>query len=250
MRAFNSSRMSAVDSFQWHVTSPTRTGLPQQRVRMKATSSNSSTLSQLIDTEDGAGVTPATTGSFLLMNAVVNDNDTPLVATEMVGFLWNPGQERCVSIYGAGEDSWPVGLRLTPGDLHRGIAVPPITNKAGESSPPSRRLTGRASPRRPVRALGKMTFPLYGGPPTAARARFGALLGRLRCGGESDLILLGVHSRWSSSRSCSSAWPRSLGAACSGWSRWAGSSSMPDHPAGAVVHVTESEVTVQVGGNT
>ena len=70
----------------------------------------------LIDTEDGAGVTPATTGSFLLMNACVNDNDTRLVATETVGFLWNPDQERCVSLFGTGEDSWLVGLRLTPGD--------------------------------------------------------------------------------------------------------------------------------------
>ena len=70
----------------------------------------------LIDTQDGPGYSPASTGSFLLMNLNLGDNDRVFVAQEAYATLWNPGEAGCLSLFIAGEDSWCVGLRLTSGD--------------------------------------------------------------------------------------------------------------------------------------
>jgi tetratricopeptide (TPR) repeat protein len=67
----------------------------------------------LIDTKDGPEYRPATTGSFLLMNAAVDDNDEPVAQETSHAILWDevPGS----SPYRAGELSWVVGLRLMAG---------------------------------------------------------------------------------------------------------------------------------------
>ena len=69
----------------------------------------------LIDTKDGPGSVPASTGSFLLINASVTDNDEVVTAQTTYATLWNEGKRRSVSLFVNGEDFWNVGLRLTPG---------------------------------------------------------------------------------------------------------------------------------------
>jgi tetratricopeptide (TPR) repeat protein len=79
----------------------------------------------LIDTKDGPGHVPASTGSFLLMNIAVNDNDDSQSATQAHATLWNEGQRRPMSLFVGGEDFWNVGLRLTPGDTPSANAEDP-----------------------------------------------------------------------------------------------------------------------------
>ncbi|WP_169980260.1 tetratricopeptide repeat protein, partial [Tautonia rosea] len=82
----------------------------------------------LIDTRDGPEVVPASTGSFLLMNVTMTDNDKPVSQTTNYATLWNPGVERGFSPYLAGEDTWLVGLSLTPSEE--------TADKAPGSEPP------------------------------------------------------------------------------------------------------------------
>ncbi len=70
----------------------------------------------LIDTKNGPEVVPAHTGSFLLMNLAVSDNDELVADQSTYAAPWNDGEPRGISFFVNGEDFWTVGLRLTPGD--------------------------------------------------------------------------------------------------------------------------------------
>jgi len=66
----------------------------------------------LIDTQDGPGFRPASTGSELRMNVAIIDIDEAINIPTFYGMLWS---EECLCSPGLeGEDVWPVALRLTP----------------------------------------------------------------------------------------------------------------------------------------
>jgi hypothetical protein len=65
----------------------------------------------LIDTQDGPGFRPATTGSELRMNVSILDYDEP-ANQPSYGVLWS--EDRQWDLAHGGEDFWPVALRLTP----------------------------------------------------------------------------------------------------------------------------------------
>ncbi len=66
----------------------------------------------LIDTRDGPESVPATSGSELLVNFGVTDNDAPVSDQTDYGIFWaeDPG----LSPQEGGEDFWTVSLRLVP----------------------------------------------------------------------------------------------------------------------------------------
>lgn len=67
----------------------------------------------LIDTQDGPGSCRPKTGSRVLMNAAIADNDADLVyLVESYATLWS--QEEELSPFLGGEDLWVVALELTP----------------------------------------------------------------------------------------------------------------------------------------
>jgi hypothetical protein len=66
----------------------------------------------LIDTQDGPGFRPATTGSELRMNVGINDIDQAINQQTFYGMLW--AEDRLWSPLLGGEDFWPVALRLVP----------------------------------------------------------------------------------------------------------------------------------------
>jgi tetratricopeptide (TPR) repeat protein len=66
----------------------------------------------LIDTRDGPGFRPATTGSELRMNVAINDIDEAVNKQTFYGMLW--AEDRLWSPLLGGEDFWPVALRLVP----------------------------------------------------------------------------------------------------------------------------------------
>ena len=70
----------------------------------------------LIDTRDGPEFVPPKTGSLLLMNVAVSDNDEYVSAQTTYAAPWNDGEKVGVSFYFYGEDFWTIGLRLTPED--------------------------------------------------------------------------------------------------------------------------------------
>ena len=76
----------------------------------------------LIDTQDGPGVRPATTGSELRMNLPINDVDGEVNNQTSFGMLWS--EDRLWSPLIGGEDFWPVALRLVPAPI-RGLEVSP-----------------------------------------------------------------------------------------------------------------------------
>jgi tetratricopeptide (TPR) repeat protein len=67
----------------------------------------------LIDTQDGRGFRPATTGCELRMNVSILDYDEPANQPPSYGVLWS--EDRQWDLAHGGEDFWPVALRLTPG---------------------------------------------------------------------------------------------------------------------------------------
>jgi tetratricopeptide (TPR) repeat protein len=70
----------------------------------------------LIDTQDGPGFRPASTGSELRMNvAIIDQDETVNKQQTFYGMLWS--EERVCSPGLEGEDVWPVALRLTPAPL-------------------------------------------------------------------------------------------------------------------------------------
>jgi hypothetical protein len=71
----------------------------------------------LIDTQDGPGFRPATTGSELRMNVSILDYDEPANRPGAYGVLWS--EDRQWSLAHGGEDFWPVALRLTPAPAPR-----------------------------------------------------------------------------------------------------------------------------------
>jgi serine/threonine protein kinase/tetratricopeptide (TPR) repeat protein len=66
----------------------------------------------LIDTQDGPGLRPATTGSELRMGVSIIDFDGAATKQSSYGVIWC--DDRQWSLAYAGEDFWPVALRLTP----------------------------------------------------------------------------------------------------------------------------------------
>jgi RNA polymerase sigma factor (sigma-70 family) len=68
---------------------------------------------RFIDTLDGPGHAPATTGSVLRFNAAVTDNDQPVNTQTYYSVLWSE-KTPVLSPFISGEQSWTVGLRLTP----------------------------------------------------------------------------------------------------------------------------------------
>jgi hypothetical protein len=66
----------------------------------------------MIDTQDGPGFRPASTGSELRMNADILDFDEGANNQSSYGVLWC--EDREWSLFHGGEDFWPVALRLTP----------------------------------------------------------------------------------------------------------------------------------------
>jgi hypothetical protein len=66
----------------------------------------------LIDTQDGPGFRPATTGSELRMSVSIIDFDGPATEQSSYGVLWC--DDRQWSLAHSGEDFWPAALRLTP----------------------------------------------------------------------------------------------------------------------------------------
>jgi hypothetical protein len=66
----------------------------------------------LIDTQDGPGFRPATTGSELRMNISILDYDEPANKLASYGVLW--AEDRKWSLQHGGEDYWAAALRLTP----------------------------------------------------------------------------------------------------------------------------------------
>ena len=68
----------------------------------------------LIDTRDGPGTSPPTTGSTLLMNAAIIDNEEHSEFEQQnYAMLWS--DEPALSPFQGGEDTWVVPLRLTSG---------------------------------------------------------------------------------------------------------------------------------------
>jgi hypothetical protein len=65
----------------------------------------------LIDTRDGPEYVPATSGSELLFNFAIGDNDAQ-VSAPAEGWFW--AEDPAVGNYQSGEDFWTVGLRLVP----------------------------------------------------------------------------------------------------------------------------------------
>ncbi|HEV3165089.1 MAG TPA: sigma-70 family RNA polymerase sigma factor [Isosphaeraceae bacterium] len=68
----------------------------------------------LIDTADGPGFAPAQTGSVLRFNAAVTDNDEPVSKQNDYSVLWSDATPTATSPFFSGEQTWAVGLRLTP----------------------------------------------------------------------------------------------------------------------------------------
>jgi hypothetical protein len=66
----------------------------------------------LIDTQDGPGFRPATTGSELRMSVSILDFDGPTIKQSSYGVLWC--DDRHWPLAHGGEDFWPAALRLTP----------------------------------------------------------------------------------------------------------------------------------------
>ena len=66
----------------------------------------------LIDTQDGPGFRPATTGSELRMSVSIIDFDEPAQKLLSYGVLWS--DDRHWSLAHGGEDFWPAALRLSP----------------------------------------------------------------------------------------------------------------------------------------
>jgi hypothetical protein len=87
----------------------------------------------LIDTRDGPKYVPATSGSELLVNFGVDDNDAPVSAQTDVGIFW--AEDPILSPYDGGEDLWTVSLRLVPksdGNARVGSAHPAELRPKGE----------------------------------------------------------------------------------------------------------------------
>ena len=66
----------------------------------------------LIDTRDGPEYVPATSGSELLVNFGVTDNDAPVSDQTDYGIFW--AEDPDLSPQEGGEDFWTVSLRLVP----------------------------------------------------------------------------------------------------------------------------------------
>jgi non-specific serine/threonine protein kinase/serine/threonine-protein kinase len=66
----------------------------------------------LIDTRDGPEYVPATTGSDLLVNFGVTDNDAPVSDQTDYGIFW--AEDPALSPQEGGEDFWTLSLRLVP----------------------------------------------------------------------------------------------------------------------------------------
>jgi tetratricopeptide (TPR) repeat protein len=66
----------------------------------------------LIDTRDGPDYVPAASGSELLVNFGINDNDAPVTAQTDYGIFW--AEDPDLSLYHGGEEFWTVSLRLVP----------------------------------------------------------------------------------------------------------------------------------------
>jgi hypothetical protein len=66
----------------------------------------------LIDTRDGPEYVPATSGSELLVNFLVADNDAPVNVAIDRGIFW--AEDPPLDPYTGGEDFWTVALRLVP----------------------------------------------------------------------------------------------------------------------------------------
>ena len=66
----------------------------------------------LIDTRDGPEYVPATSGSELLVNFGIIDNDAPVSDQTDYGIFW--AEDPALSPYDGGEDFWTVSLRLVP----------------------------------------------------------------------------------------------------------------------------------------
>jgi hypothetical protein len=82
----------------------------------------------LIDTQDGPGFRPATTGSELRMNVSILDYDDTANQPVAYGVLWS--EDRNWSLAHGGEDFWAASLRLTPA---------PANAAQGPSSPPKKK---------------------------------------------------------------------------------------------------------------
>jgi hypothetical protein len=67
---------------------------------------------ELIDTQDGPGFKPATTGTELRMNMSILDYDEPTGAQSSYGVLWS--EDRQWSLQHGGEDFWAATLVLAP----------------------------------------------------------------------------------------------------------------------------------------
>ncbi len=86
----------------------------------------------LLDTLDGPGFIPATTGSIIRFNAVVNDNDSFVSAQTGVSILWRPADGE--SPYREGEPGWAVDLALTPTPALTLLTVSPNVLTGGNSA--------------------------------------------------------------------------------------------------------------------
>jgi hypothetical protein len=78
----------------------------------------------MIDTQDGPGFRPASTGSELRMNVDFLDYDEGVNKQSSFGVLWC--EDREWSLNHGGEDFWPVALRLTPGPGPGPVALPTV----------------------------------------------------------------------------------------------------------------------------
>jgi hypothetical protein len=67
-----------------------------------------------IDTRDGPESIPPSTGSFLLRNVAVSDNDEFVATRTNYAAFWNDGEKKGASFFLQGEDFWTIGLSLTP----------------------------------------------------------------------------------------------------------------------------------------
>ena len=77
----------------------------------------------MIDTQDGPGFRPASTGSELRMNVDILDFDAGDNKKMSYAILWCEDR-RNWSLSHGGEDFWPVALRLTPAPAP--VALPTI----------------------------------------------------------------------------------------------------------------------------
>jgi serine/threonine protein kinase/tetratricopeptide (TPR) repeat protein len=75
----------------------------------------------LIDTQDGPGFRPATTGSELRMNVSILDYDDPVNELPAYGVLWS--EDRQWSLGHGGEDFWAATVRLTPTPTSVGMTM-------------------------------------------------------------------------------------------------------------------------------